>query len=41
MLDQQQPQPVAAYSLFFTVLENYLTSTEKDYDQLLEHARKT
>ncbi len=40
-LDLQQPQPLPSYELFFTVLSNYLSATEKEYDQLLEHARKT
>jgi hypothetical protein len=40
-LDLQQPQEVSAYDAFFRVLEVYLAATEKDYDTLLEHSRKT
>ena len=41
LLDIQFPRPLESYNIFFNVLENYLTSTEKDYNQLLEYARKT
>lgn len=41
LLDVQEPQPLSSYMVFFKVLESYLSSTEKDYDQLLEYARKT
>lgn len=40
-LDLQQPQKISYYDCYFQVLEAYLTSTEKDYDSLLEHSRKT
>jgi hypothetical protein len=40
-LDLQQPQELAAYDPYFRVLETYLSATEKDYDTLLEHSRKT
>ena len=35
------PQKLEKYNVFFVVLEKYLTSTEKDYDKLLDQARKT
>ncbi len=40
-LDLQQPQKIEYYDCYFQVLEVYLAATEKDYDQLLEHSRKT
>jgi hypothetical protein len=40
-LDLQHPQNISAYDPYFTVLETYLSATEKDYDTLLEHSRKT
>lgn len=40
-LDLQHPQDISAYDPYFTVLEAYLSATEKDYDTLLEHSRKT
>ena len=40
-LDLQQKQDIAFYDSYFKVLETYLSATEKDYDNLLEHSRKT
>ncbi len=40
-MDIEDPRPLPFYVLFFKVLESYLSSTEKDYDQLLDRARQT
>ena len=41
MIDILIPKSISYYNVFFTVLEKYLTLTEKDYDKLLDQARKT
>lgn len=40
-MDLKNPQPISEYETFFRVLKTYLEATEKDYDNLLEHSRKT
>ena len=40
-LDTLYPLPLKYYDSFFSVLEKYLATTEKDYDEMLEHFRKT
>jgi aminoglycoside/choline kinase family phosphotransferase len=40
-LDIATPKPIAEYNTFFQVLKDYLEATEKDYDHMLEHSRKT
>jgi len=39
--DMLLPQDINNYASYFTVLETYLTATEKDYDNMLEHSRRT
>jgi hypothetical protein len=39
--DISQPQEIDYYDAYFKVLQTYLTLTEKDYNDMLEHSRKT